>query len=227
VRKVTQMNILLIEDERPLALAMVRILTRNGYHVRWSSDGLQGFEDAKADPYDLIILDILLPGKSGWDVCGELRAVGVTTPILVVSAMDEMTDKVKGLNLGADDYLAKPFEAPELVARVKALLRREDTHRGPVVRVADLEIDRTSRTVTRAGTAVSLHADEYELLEKLAVNEGTVMSKAVLAHCLESVDPLADEVDERIASLVKKIDEPFGSRLIRPLGDGYILVDAV
>lgn len=217
------MNILLIEDERPLALAIMRILTRSGWRVHWCNDGAEGFKEAKATPYDLILLDILLPGRNGWNVCAELRETGINTPILVVSAMDETWDKVKGLNLGADDYLAKPFEASELVARVTALLRRDEVHRGGVVKVADLEIDRKRRLVTRSGDEVALEPVEYEILLKLAAHEGQVHSVEALTSLLESHDFLAEDVPSRVASLQRKVDKPGAGQLIHEFAGGYLV----
>lgn len=217
------MNILLIEDERPLALAMMRILTRNGWRVRWCNDGAEGFEVAKSTPFDLIILDILLPSRNGWNVCAELREEGVNVPILVVSALDETWDKVKGLNLGADDYLAKPFEAQELVARVTSLLRRDEVHRGSVVRIADLEIDRKRQIVTRAGIEVALEPVEYELLLKLATHEGQVHSVQCLTELLESRDFVAEDVPSRMASLRGKVDVRGARPLIHEFAGGFIM----
>src|SRR5690349_1744888 len=174
------MNILLVEDERPLALAIVRILKGAGYAVTWAPDGEKGYESARQDAFDAIVLDVLLPGKTGWQILEGLRAAKINTPILMLTAMDETGDKVKGLNLGADDYLAKPFEAPELIARVGALLRRDKANKGNVIRVADLAIDRDSRKVTRAGQPVNLTRREYDLLEALAVNEGRVLSRETI-----------------------------------------------
>jgi two-component system copper resistance phosphate regulon response regulator CusR len=220
------MNILLIEDERPLALAVMRILTANGHRVRWCNDGVEGYEEAKTAPFDLIILDILLPHMNGWDICADLREVGVNTPILVVSAMDEMTDKVRGLNMGADDYLAKPFEAPELVARVTALLRRDEVHRGGVVKVGDLEIDRRRRLVSRGGHGVSLDPVEFELLLKLAAHEGQRQSIEVLSGMLEAHDFLAEDVPARMDALRRKVEGSSAGSLIHELAGGYLLYAA-
>jgi two-component system copper resistance phosphate regulon response regulator CusR len=217
------MNILLIEDERPLALAIMRILSRNGWRAHWCNDGAEGFEEAKSAPYDLIILDILLPTRNGWSVCAELREAGINTPILVGSAMDETWDKVKGLNLGADDYLAKPFEASELVARATALLRRDEVHRGGVVRIADMEIDRRRRIVTRAGECVELEPVEYELLLKLAAHEGQVHSVESLTSLLESNNFIAEDVPSRIASLRRKVDRRGTGPLIHEFAGGYLV----
>ena len=219
------MNILLVEDERPLALAIVRILKGAGYAVTWAPDGEKGYESARHDSFDAIVLDVLLPGKTGWQILEGLRAAKVNTPILMLTAMDETGDKVKGLNLGADDYLAKPFEAPELIARVGALLRRDKANKGHLIRVADLVIDRDSRKVTRAGQPVGLTRREYDLLEALAVNEGRVLSRETIQERVWSDDEaFSNTVDVFIGTLRKKVDAPFGKKLIHTeVGFGYVL----
>ncbi len=219
------MNILLVEDERPLALAVIRILKQSGWAVAWANDGEKGFVEAKVGDYDLIILDVLLPNKNGWDILAGLRAAKVNTPILMLTAMDELGDKVKGLNLGADDYLPKPFETPELVARVNALLRRDKLHKGNVIQIADLVIERNSRKVSRAGQEIHLTKREYDLLEALAVNEGRILSREIIQSSVWSDDEAySNTVDVFIGTLRKKVDAPFGIRLIHTaVGFGYVL----
>lgn len=219
------MNILLVEDERPLALAVIRILKQSGWSTSWTTDGAKGYGAAKAGGFDLIILDVLLPSKNGWDILADLRAAKINTPILMLTAMDEVGDKVKGLNLGADDYLAKPFEAMELVARANALLRREHTNKGSVIRIADLEIERDSHKVSRAGVEIHLTRREYDLLEALAVNEGRVLSREVIQSRVWSDDEAySNTVDVFIGTLRKKIDAPFSQKLIHTaVGFGYVL----
>ena len=219
------MNILLVEDERPLALAVIRILKQSGWNVLWTTDGDKGYNAAKGNEFDLIVLDVLLPNKNGWDILAELRAAKVNTPVLMLTAMDEVGDKVKGLNLGADDYLPKPFETPELVARVNALLRRDKLHKGNVIRVGDLVIEREPRKVCRAGKEIHLTRREYDLLEALAVNEGRVLSREVIQNRVWSDDEaFSNTVDVFIATLRKKIDVPFGQKLIHTaVGFGYVL----
>lgn len=219
------MNILLVEDERPLALAIVRILKGAGYAVTWAPDGDKGYEAAKLDAYDAIVLDVLLPGKTGWQILEGLRLAKINTPVLMLTAMDETGDKVKGLNLGADDYLAKPFEAPELVARVGALLRRDKVHKGHIIRIADLTIDRDARKVTRAGQSVALTRREYDLLEALAANEGRVLSRETIQERVWSDDEaFSNTVDVFIGTLRKKVDAPFGKKLIHTeVGFGYVM----
>ena len=219
------MNVLLVEDERPLALAIVRILKAAGYAVTWAPDGNKGYEAAKMDAYDAIVLDVLLPGKTGWQILEGLRLAKINTPILMLTAMDEVGDKVKGLNLGADDYLAKPFETAELVARVGALVRRDKANKGHVIRIADMTIDRDARKVTRAGQGVHLTRREYDLLEALAVNEGRVLSRETIQERVWSDDEAySNTVDVFIGTLRKKIDAPFSQKLIHTeVGFGYVL----
>ena len=159
------MKVLLIEDERPLALAAMKILDRAGFDVTWASDGVIGGETAKSGRFNAIVLDVLMPRRNGWEVLEDLRAEKVNTPVLMLTALDEAREKVKGLNLGADDYLAKPFEASELVARVEALVRRDRVGKQHLIQVADLTIDREARTVVRSGHPVRLTRREYDLLE--------------------------------------------------------------
>jgi DNA-binding response OmpR family regulator len=219
------MNILLVEDERPLALAVVRILKQSGWNVMWTTDGEKGYTAAKGSEFDLLILDVLLPNKNGWEILADLRAAKVNTPVLMLTAMDEVGDKVKGLNLGADDYLAKPFETPELVARVNALLRRDKLHKGNVIRIADLVIEREGRKVCRAGKEINLTRREYDLLEALAENEGRVLSRELIQSRVWSDDEaFSNTVDVFIGTLRKKVDVPFGQRLIHTaVGFGYVL----
>ena len=219
------MNILLVEDERPLALAVSRILKQSGWNVMWTTDGEKGYSAAKGSEFDLIVLDVLLPNKNGWDILADLRAAKVNTPVLMLTAMDEVGDKVKGLNLGADDYLPKPFEALELVARVNALLRRDKLHKGNVIRIADLEIEREARRVSRAWKEIHLTRREYDLLEALAVNEGRVLSREVIQNRVWSDDEaFSNTVDVFIGTLRKKVDVPFGQKLIHTaVGFGYVL----
>ena len=219
------MNILLIEDERPLALAVIRILKQAGYAIAWSADGEKGYNEAKASNYDLIVLDVLLPHKNGWDILADLRAAKVNTPVLMLTAMDEVGDRVKGLNLGADDYLPKPFETTELVARVQALLRRDKVHKGSEIRIADLTIERDARRVSRAGQEIHLTRREYDLLEALAVNEGRVLSREVIQNRVWSdEEAYSNTVDVFIGTLRKKIDAPFKGKLIHTaIGFGYVL----
>jgi len=219
------MRILVVEDERALAAAITRILTESGHTVTWAPDGRQGTEMARTKAFELIVLDVLLPLRSGWDVLAGLRAERVNIPILMLTAMDEVRDRVKGLNLGADDYLAKPFDALELVARVNALLRRDKAQKGGTVIVDDLTVDRTMRKVTRSGQEISLTRREYDLLEALAINQGSILSpETIQERVWGDQQAISNTVAVYIGMLRKKIDFPFGKRLIHTVvGFGYVL----
>lgn len=219
------MKVLLVEDERPLGIATSRILRGEGYQVSWAEDGLKGLRAAKTDEFDLVILDVMLPEKNGWDVLAELRQAKVNVPVLMLTALDEVSDKVKGLDLGADDYLAKPFDMLELIARVKALLRRERTHRSRRIEIADLEIDVGARRVKRGGKEISLTRREYDLLEALASNEGRVLSRETIQERVwNDEESLSNTVDVFIGTLRKKLDAGFSKKLIHTVvGFGYVM----
>jgi two-component system copper resistance phosphate regulon response regulator CusR len=219
------MKALLVEDERPLGLAVTRVLTDAGFHVSWSSDGQRGYEAGLSEEFDLVVLDVLLPRKNGWDICRDLRAAKRTAPILMLTALDEVTDKVRGLKIGADDYLAKPFEVTELVARAHALVRRDKVNKSLVTKIADLEIDRSNRTVKRAGEEVKLTRREYDQVEALASNEGRVLSRQVIQERVwGDEDSSSNTVDVFIGTLRKKVDQPHEVKLIHTVhGFGYMM----
>ncbi len=219
------MKALLVEDERPLGLAVTRVLTDAGFHVSWTADGQRGFEAGLNEEFDLVVLDVLLPHKNGWDICRDLRAAKRSAPILMLTALDEVTDKVRGLQIGADDYLAKPFEVTELVARAHALVRRDKVNKTLVTKIADLEIDRQNRRVTRAGAEVKLTRREYDLLEALASNEGRVLSRQTIQERVWTDDEsFSNTVDVFIGTLRKKIDQGQAHKLIHTVhGFGYML----
>jgi DNA-binding response OmpR family regulator len=175
--------------------------------------------------FDVVILDVMLPKRTGWQVVEQLRAARVNVPILMLTARDETKDKVKGLNLGADDYLAKPFDADELVARVHALGRRDKIQKGAKIVVADLEIDRDAREAIRAGRRISLTRREFDLLEALAINQDRVLSRDTIQERVWGDEPRpTNTVDVFVANLRKKVDVPFGKRLIHTsVGTGYVL----
>jgi two-component system copper resistance phosphate regulon response regulator CusR len=219
------MKILLVEDEKPLAAAVTRLLTDAGWQITWEGDGARGCQSALLEDFDLVILDVMLPNKNGWDILSDLRAKRRTMPILMLTALEETEDKVKGLELGADDYLPKPFEVTELIARVKALLRRDKLNKGMVMRIADLEIDRKNRRVTRGGKVISLTRREYDLLEALASNEGRVLSRETIQERVwTDEESFSNTVDVFIGTLRKKLDAPFEQKLIHTVhGFGYVL----
>lgn len=219
------MHVLLIEDERPLAKAVNGIFGQNGIKVTWVGDGKEGYQTARIEEFDLIILDVLLPNLNGWEICAKLREARVNTPILMLTALDELEDRVKGLNLGADDYLPKPFETEELLARVRALVRRDKVNRSQIIRVGDLEINSQSRRVMRGGKEIALTRREYDLLEALALNEGRVLTReTILERVWHDEETFSNTVDVFIGTLRKKVDAPFDKKLIHTaVGFGYVM----
>jgi DNA-binding response OmpR family regulator len=219
------MRILLVEDEKPIAAVVKRGLEGARFSVDIASDGEQGLAQALRGDYSLVILDLMLPGRDGWSICQELRTRKVMTPILMLTARDGIDDKVRGLELGADDYLPKPFDFKELLARVRALMRRDKIHRTRVIKVADLEIDVDASVVLRGGQEIHLTRREFTLLEALAANEGRVLTReAILERVWMDEDSYSNTVDVHIALLRKKIDAGRDVRLIHTVhGVGYTL----
>jgi two-component system copper resistance phosphate regulon response regulator CusR len=219
------MKILLVEDDAGIARLMRRGLTDAGYDVDSAADGILGLQMARDHAYGLLILDIMLPGKDGWEICRELRDSGARVPILMVTARDMVDDRIRGLDLGADDYLPKPFDFAELLARVRALLRRDRMHRARVIRVADLTIDTAQRKVARGGVEIGLSHREYELLEALAGHESHVLTREVIQERIwMDEDSTSNTVDVYINMLRKKIDAGREPKLIQTVrGMGYTL----
>ncbi len=219
------MKILLIEDEPGIARLIRRGLEEAGYSVEATANGRQGLEMAGEKGYNLLLLDLMVPGLDGWQVCEALRAGGSQVPILMLTARDSVQDRVRGLDLGADDYLPKPFEFPELLARVRALLRRDRVHRARVIQVDDLVIDTGGRRVTRAGVEVGLSHREYELLEALAAHESQVLTREVIQERIwMDEDSYSNTVDVYIGMLRRKIDAGHPRKLIQTVrGLGYTL----
>lgn len=219
------MKILLIEDEESIASAIRQGLEEAHYTVTWAKDGQTGYELAAEEPFSLILLDLMLPRRDGWEICRALRARKIATPILMLTARDAIDDRVKGLELGADDYLPKPFDFAELLARVRALLRREAVHKGRVLRIADLEIDTKERRATRDGAAVPLTNREYSLLEALAVREGRTLTREfILETVWNNEESLPNTVDVFIGMLRRKVDYGRDVKLIHTVhGLGYCL----
>ena len=220
------MRLLLIEDEEDAARMIAKGLRQDSHSVDTAGDGESGLDKALGHPYDLIVLDIRLPVKDGWTVCHELRQAGLQTPILILTASGAYDDRVKGLDLGADDYLVKPFDINELLARVRALLRRKPLLQDPVIQVETLEVDTRSRTVRRAGEFIRLTAKEYALLECLARAADTLLGREAISERVwnESYDPFSNLIEEYIKRLRKKIDFEGQKPLIHARrGEGYIL----
>jgi DNA-binding response OmpR family regulator len=218
------MRILLVEDESKVARFIARGLTADCFAVDMAADGNSGLDLAAAYQYDLIILDLMLPGRSGTEVLRHLRQKDANVPVLVLSARDAVADKVGHLELGADDYLTKPFAFAELLVRVKALLRRGPVNRASVIRVGDLELDRLSRRVTRGGRQIELTGKEYALLEYLMSNAGRVLSRSMIIEHVwdQSFDGVFSIVDVYLGRLRSKIDQSADHKLIRTVrGVGY------
>lgn len=222
------MRLLLVEDEKKLADFIVRGLRAEGFAVDAAYEGATGWHMASTTAYDLIILDLMLPELSGTEVLTRVRKKGSTAAVLVLTARDATRDKVENFEAGADDYLTKPFAFAELLVRVKALLRRPPVQRSHELRVADLELDRLSRQVRRAGKRIDLTSKEYALLEYLASNAGRVLSRTMIVEHVwdESFENLTNIVDVYVKHLRTKVDEPFNPKLIRTVrGLGYVLED--
>lgn len=219
------MKILVVEDEEKIARALKRGLEQERFSVETVLDGAAGLAAAEADEYDIILLDRMLPELDGMEVCRRLREAGDKTPIIMLTAKDQVRDRVAGLNAGADDYLVKPFAFEELLARLHALLRRPNQAAGTVLKVADLELDPTAFTVHRAGQKIKLSAKEFALLEYLMRNAGQVLSKEkIIDHVWEyDTDILPNNVEVFIGYLRRKVDRPFsGPNLIHTArGFGY------
>ncbi len=219
------MRILLVEDEAPIAEVVSLGLRQAGYAVDVAADGRDGLRQAQESRYGLILLDVMLPHLDGWAVCERLREAGNPTPILMLTARDTVSDRVKGLETGADDYLAKPFDFRELLARVHALLRRDRVHKGRVIQAADLEIDTTLRRVSRAGREIALTPREYDLLEALAGHQGQTLTREVIQERVWlDDDSLSNTVDAYVRLLRRKIDVGHEVKLIQTVhGVGYKL----
>ncbi len=224
------MRLLLVEDEKKVADFVARGLRAERYAVDLAHDGPTGWHMASEIPYDLLILDLMLPGLSGTELLTRYRGKGGTAPVLVLTARDATQEKVLNFEAGADDYLTKPFAFAELLVRVKALLRRGSGSHSQLLRVGDLEIDQQRQKVSRAGKPIELTAKEYALLEYLATNAGRVLSRTMIVEHVwdESFENLTNIVDVYVRYLRQKVDEPFEHKLIRTVrGVGYALEDGV
>lgn len=220
------MRILLVEDEPGAATMLAKGLREEAYAVDIAADGETALAQAFVNDYDLIILDVVLPGKNGFKVCRELRTNGLTAPVLMLTARDAVEDRVEGLDSGADDYLPKPFDFDELLARVRALLRRKPALYPEVITVGNLSVDTRARQVTRAEQSIDLTAKEYALLEYLARRAGEVVGRADIAEHVwdESYDPFSKVIEVFIQRLRRKVDEGHALKLIHTRrGEGYLL----
>lgn len=220
------MRLLLVEDHKPLVRAVRQGLEEEGFAVDVAMDGEEAGYKAETTDYDVIILDVMLPKIDGLSLLKRWRKKGLSSHVILLTARNTVEDKVRGLDSGADDYLTKPFEFDELLARVRALIRRDHHHKSPVVRIHDLEIDTAGRTVKRAGQAIRLTPREYNLLEYLAFHQGQVVSRMMIWEHLydEHDENTSNVVDVYIRYLRNKVDKGFDPPLILTRwGEGYML----
>lgn len=220
------MRILLVEDEPRVAQLIARGLREHSYAVDIASDGDQAIYLANINDYDMIILDVMLPLKDGFQVCSELRIQGIRSPVMMLTARDAVDDRVKGLDCGADDYLGKPFDFKELLARIRALLRRAREFRPEALQIADLIVNTANHTVTRGNRKINLTAKEYSLLEFFVLRANKLVTRAEIAEHVwdESFNPFSNVIDVYVRRLRQKIDEDSDRPLIRTRrGEGYML----
>jgi two-component system copper resistance phosphate regulon response regulator CusR len=222
------MKILVVEDEKKTAAYLRRGLTENGFAVDVAAEGEEGLRLARTGDYDLVVLDVMLPGRDGWSVLADLRGAGKQTPVLFLTARDAIRDRVKGLKLGADDYLVKPFAFAELLARVQSILRRAVARPAEVIRLADLEVDLLQHRATRARQRLELTPKEFKLLALLASRTGEVLPRSLIAQQVWEMACEGDTnvVEVNVRRLRAKMDDPFDKKLLHTVrGVGYVLED--
>lgn len=220
------MKILVIEDEPKTGEYLRQGLTEAGFVTNLARDGVDGLHLAQSEDHDLVVLDVMLPGLDGWRILREIRKAGKNIPVLFLTALDQIDDRVKGLESGADDYLTKPFAFSELLARVRTLLRRGRFREPDVLVIADLELDLLRRRVTRAGRRIDLTAKEFSLLELLLRRQGEVLPRSLIASQVWDMnfDSDTNVIEVAVRRLRAKVDDPFEPKLIRTVrGMGYVL----
>lgn len=220
------MRLLLVEDDPVIASSLAKGLREQAYAVDVAANGDAAVSEAAVVPYDAVILDVMLPKRDGFAVCRELRRRGLSMPVLMLTARDAVSDRIAGLDTGADDYLTKPFEFGELLARIRALLRRGPALASPVLRVGDLELETRAQRATRAGAPVPLTTKEYALLEYLARNAGRVVGRAEISDHVwdDHYDPVSTLIESYINRVRRKVDLPGLPALIHTRrGAGYVL----
>ena len=222
------MHILVIEDQRKIAQALREGLEAQKYSVSLASTGEEGFYLLNSQGFDLVILDLMLPGRDGLEILKTIRKTGRHTPVLILTARDTVEDRVLGLEAGADDYLVKPFAFPELLARIRVLLRRNVSSAATELKIADLKMDLIAHRVNRAGRPLELTAREFSLLEYLLRNQGQVVSREMLTREVWKetgrATPLDNVIDVHIARLRRKLDDPFSVKLLKTVrGVGFVL----
>lgn len=220
------MRILIIEDEKKTASFLNKGLSESGFVVETEENGEQGLLLALSKNYDLIILDVMLPGRDGWSILSTLRHAGNSSPVLFLTARDSVQNRVKGLELGADDYLIKPFAFSELLARVRLLLRRAPTRQNETLQIADLELDFPRQKATRNGNRLNLTAKEFALLSLMVRRSGEFLSRTLIAEQVWDInfDSDTNVIDVAIRRLRGKVDDPFQKKLIHTIrGVGYVL----
>lgn len=218
------MRILLVEDDRSLQRTLVRLFKTQNFAVDATDSGKEASFLAKTNDYDVVVLDVMLPDTDGFEVCRELRREGIKTPVMMLTALDEVEDRIRGLDTGADDYLPKPFHAGELLARVRALARRLSEEKTSILRIDDLELDTAARRVFRGGKEIGLSAKEFAVLEYLMLNSKRIVTRAEISEHVWDLnfDPKSNVIDAFIKLLRRKVDAGFERKLIRTVrGIGY------
>ena len=222
------MRILLIEDDRRLSASIVKHLKAEGYAVDTVFDGMTGEEYACVNDYDVILLDVLLPRQNGWVTCGHIRTAGILTPILMLTALDQVQDKIRGLDSGADDYLAKPFHAGELLARIRSLARRRTQVRSAVIDLFGIMLDTATHSVRRNDRSIALSAKEFALLELFMMHPRILVTRQMIGEHVWDMnfDPHSNVIEAFVRLLRKKVDNKFPVKLIHTLrGAGYMFTN--